>query len=46
MMPPSLAFFHLLQFLPLFIRENGSELSVRFHPDLADAAAGVASHAL
>jgi hypothetical protein len=46
MAPPMVAFFHLLQFLALFVREIGSDLPVRLYPDLADAAAGIASDLL
>ena len=46
MLPPMVALFHLLQFLPLFVREIGSYLLVRFHPNLADSATGVAPHLL
>ena len=46
MLPPMVALFHLLQFLPLFVREIGSYLLVRFHPDRANSTTGVAPYLL
>ena len=46
MAPPMVAFFHLLQFLPLLFCEICSYLLVRFHPNLSNAVAGVTSHLL
>jgi hypothetical protein len=44
MAPPMVAFFHLLQFLALFVSEVDSYLPVRFHPNLVNAAARVVPH--
>jgi len=42
--PPVVVFFHLLQFLALFVREVDSYLPARFRPNLAHAAARVVPH--
>jgi hypothetical protein len=42
--PPMVAFFHFLQFLALLVSEVDSYLPVRFHPNLANAAARVVPH--
>ena len=47
MMPPSMvAFFHLFQFLALFISKIDSDLSVRLRHDFTDALAGTAANFL
>jgi hypothetical protein len=45
-MPAPMSLFHSLQFLPLFVRESGRDLPVRFVQDLTDTLAGVTSHLL
>jgi hypothetical protein len=46
MMPAPMSLFHSLQFLPLFVRESGRDLSMRFVQDFTDTLAGVTSHLL
>jgi hypothetical protein len=41
-----MSLFHSLQFLPLFVRERGRDLSMRFVQDFTDTLAGVTSHLL
>jgi hypothetical protein len=45
-MPAPMSLFHSLQFLPLFVRESGRDLSMRFVQDLTDTLAAVTSHLL
>jgi hypothetical protein len=45
-MPAQMSLFHSLQFLPLFVRESGRDLSMRFVQDLTDTLASVTSHLL
>lgn len=46
LMPAAMSLFHSLQFLPLFVRESGRDLSMRFVQDFANTLAGVTSHLL
>jgi hypothetical protein len=45
-MAVAMSLFHSLQFLPLFVRESGRDLSMRFVQDFTDTLAGVTSHLL
>jgi hypothetical protein len=45
-MPAPMSLFHSLQFLPLFVRESGRDLSMRFVQDLTDTLASVTPHLL
>jgi hypothetical protein len=45
-MPAAMSLFHSLQFLPLFVRESGRNLAMRFVQDFTDTLAGVTSHLL
>jgi hypothetical protein len=42
----AMSLFDSLQFLPLFVREMGRHLSMRFVQDFTDTPAGIASHLL
>ena len=41
-----MSLFHSLQFLPLFVRERGRDLSMSFVQDFTDTLASVTSHLL
>ena len=45
-MPMAMSLFDSLQFLPLFVREMGRHLSMRFVQDFTDTPAGITSHLL
>ena len=46
LMSIAMSLFHSLQFLPLFVRESGRNLAMRFVQDFTDTLAGVTSHLL
>jgi hypothetical protein len=45
-MAVAMSLFHSLQFLPLFVRESGRNLAMRFVQDFTDTLAAVTSHLL
>jgi hypothetical protein len=46
MAPPAVAFFHLFQFLPLFVSKIHTNLPVRVRHDFMDTLGGTATHFL